>query len=269
MLMSVMRPAARSRALRAPGPADRWCEAGCARRRSRLDTCSTSSCTIRACSAGNSSSQSGSSCVSASRTSASVTSVASLARGAPGADDDLRLPEHAAQLLDDHRLDLGRRHPADRAGVAPVLQHVLADVVAVEPVALAGVRRRHRRAGRPEDQPLQQRRRLRPGARRPGAAVLGEDRVHLVPEVLGDDRRVLARIGGALVDREPEVGAVAEALVEVALVDRPALGGQHALGPQLLRQHRRRADRGGTARTSTARPRASGSWTTSFRFFTT
>ena len=94
----------------------------------------------------------------------------------------------------------------------PALQHVLADVVAVEPVALAGVRRRHRRAGRPEDQPLQQRRRLRPGARRPGAGVLGEDRVHLVPEVLVDDRRVLARVGGALVDREPEVGPVAEHL---------------------------------------------------------
>ena len=84
-------------------------------------------------------------------------------RRAPRADDDLRLPEDAAQLVDDRRLDLRRRHPPDRAGIRPALQHVLADVVAVEPVALAGVRRRHRRAGRPEDQPLQQRRRLRPG----------------------------------------------------------------------------------------------------------
>ena len=55
-------------------------------------------------------------------------------RRAPRADDDLRLPEDAAQLVDDRRLDLGRRHPPDRARLRPALQHVLADVVAVEPV---------------------------------------------------------------------------------------------------------------------------------------
>ena len=163
-------------------------------------------------------------------------------RGAPRPDDDLRLPEDAAQLVDHRPLDLRRRHAPDRAGVASALQDVLADVVAVEPVALPGVGRRHGGSGRPEDQPSQQRRGLRPGARRPGAGVLGEDRVHLVPQVLGDDRRVLARVGGAFVDGEPEVGPVAQALVEVALVDRAALGGQDALRPQLPRQHRRRAD---------------------------
>ena len=33
--------------------------------------------------------------------------------GAPCGDDDLRRAEHAAQLVDDHVLDLGRRHPAE------------------------------------------------------------------------------------------------------------------------------------------------------------
>jgi hypothetical protein len=35
-------------------------------------------------------------------------------RRAPGAHDDLGLPEHAAQLVDDHRLDLRRGDAADR-----------------------------------------------------------------------------------------------------------------------------------------------------------
>jgi hypothetical protein len=79
-------------------------------------------------------------------------------RRAPGSYDDLRLPEHGAELIDLRRLDRARRDPPDRAGLWPALQHVLADVVAVEPAALAGVGRRHRRSRRPEDQPAQQRR---------------------------------------------------------------------------------------------------------------
>ena len=108
------------------------------------------------------------------------------------------LAEDAAQLVDHRALDLRRGHAADRARFRPTLQHVLADVVAVEPVTLAGVRRRHRRAGWPEYQALQESRRWRPGAGGSGAGVLGEDRVNLVPQILRDDRLVLARIRGAL-----------------------------------------------------------------------
>jgi hypothetical protein len=161
---------------------------------------------------------------------------------APRANDDLRLPEDAAQLIDDRGLYLRRRHAANRARVWPTLQHILTDVVAVEPVALPRVRRRHSGAGRAENQTLQQRRRLRAGPSRTGAGVLGEDCVDLVPQVLIDDRRVLARMSGALVHREPEVGLVVEQLVEVALVDELAALGADSLGPQLARQHRRRAD---------------------------
>ena len=71
----------------------------------------------------------------------------------PRADDDLGLPEDAAQLVDQRRLDICRRHPSGRTRLRSALQHILADVVEVEPVALACVRRRHRRPGRSEDQP--------------------------------------------------------------------------------------------------------------------
>ena len=84
---------------------------------------------------------------------------------APRADDDVGLPENAAQLVDDRTLDLRRRHATDRASLGSALQRCRT----VEPRALPGVRRRHGGTGRPEDQPLQQRRRLRPGARGPGA----------------------------------------------------------------------------------------------------
>ena len=166
------------------------------------------------------------------------------------------------------RLDLRRRHPPDRAGLRPALQHVLADVVAVEPVALAGVRRRHRRAGRPEDQPLQQRRRLRPGARGAGAGVLGEDRVHLVPEILADDRRVLARVRRALVHRQPEVGPVVQQVVERALVERLAAWARPRPRPAAPAPAPSPSRSGRTARRSLRTVVASGSCTTSFRFST-
>jgi len=44
---------------------------------------------------------------------------------------DLRLAEEDAQLVDDGGLDLARGDAADRAGAGAVLQHCLADVVAV------------------------------------------------------------------------------------------------------------------------------------------
>ena len=74
-----------------------------------------------------------------------------------------------AELLDDRRLDLARGHAADRARSGTMFQHRLTDIVAVEPVALAGVRRRERGPVRAEQQPLQQRGRVGAGA---GGALL-------------------------------------------------------------------------------------------------
>ena len=73
-------------------------------------TRSTSSCTIRPCSAGNSSSHSGSSCGQRLARLVLGDVILLRPRRAPRAYDDLRLPEDAAQLVDDRRLDLRRRH---------------------------------------------------------------------------------------------------------------------------------------------------------------
>ena len=71
----------------------------------------------------------------------------------PCADDDLRLVEYGAQLVDHGRLDVTRRHAADRTGARTVFQHGLADVIAIQPVLLAGMAGRKRRPVRPEQQP--------------------------------------------------------------------------------------------------------------------
>ena len=84
------------------------------------------------------------------------------ARAAPCLDDDFGRPKQDADLIDDDLLDLGGRNASDRAVRRSLLQDGLADVIAVEPATLAGVRRRHGDAGGTEDHPLQQGRRLRP-----------------------------------------------------------------------------------------------------------
>ena len=114
----------------------------------RTSTRSTRSCAIRACSAGTARPTAGRAQQRLARL--VLGDVVLLgARRAPCADDDLRLQKHAAQLVDDRGLDLCRRHTPNRAGIRPLLQHVLADVVAVEPIALASVRGGRRRVRRP------------------------------------------------------------------------------------------------------------------------
>ena len=77
--------------------------------------------------------------------------------------ENLGLTEHGAQLVDDRGLDLTRRHAAHGARSGAMLQHGLADVVTVQPPALAGMGRRERGALGTEQQPFQQRRNI--GAR--------------------------------------------------------------------------------------------------------
>ena len=94
------------------------------------------------------------------------------------------------------------------------------------------MRRRHCRAGRAEEQPLQQRWRLRPGARGPGARVLRENRVHLVPEVLRDDRRVLARM------RNSALSEIASAALRALAAQLEAMtGGIRAIERRLMAWH--------------------------------
>ena len=65
------------------------------------------------------------------------------------------MTEHGAQLVDDGGLDLTRGDAPDRTNSRPVLQHRLAHIVAIQPPALARVRRqkRPRRPG-PNGSPL-------------------------------------------------------------------------------------------------------------------
>ena len=53
--------------------------------------------------------------------------------------------------------------------------------------------------------------------------------MHLVPEVVRDDRLMLAGIGSSLVDGITEIDPVVEELVEIALVDPPAVAHRDAL----------------------------------------
>src|SRR5512147_485454 len=96
---------------------------------------------------------------------------------------------------------------------------------------LARVRGRHRVTAGGEDQPPQQRRRLRAGAVGASDRVLGEDGVDLVPGSLIDDRLVLAGIARPFVHGLAEVHAIAEDLVEGALIEQLALS-----SPAILRR---------------------------------
>jgi len=115
-----------------------------------------------------------------------------------------------------------------------MLQHRLADVVAVELAALAGVRRRERRAVRAEQQPFQQGRGLRPRVGGALARALPDDAVDLVPDVLRDDRLVPTRIVCALVADLPDVDPVVEHPVEVTLVEEGAGSGPDTTSLQIV-----------------------------------
>ena len=154
---------------------------------------------------------------------------------------DRSKPTH---LLDHGAFDLGSRHAPHRAGVGVTLEHVRGDVIAVELAALPRVRGRHRPAGRPENQSLQQGRRLRPRSRGALPRAVGQDAVDLVPQRLTDDRFMLARIDRALVHGLSDVGAVVQELVDVALVDELAVFAGDALGAQRAHQRGGRADLG-------------------------
>ena len=128
-----------------------------------------------------------------------------------------------------------------------------ADIVAIEPATPARVGRRHRRAAvRAAHEPPQRRRRPGPRLVAPALRVRGQDLVHSIPGRTVDDRLVLARIALALVDRLAEVGAIAQDLVQRALVERPPLAegarlcgpglGAAALGVQLPDQQEGRAE---------------------------
>jgi hypothetical protein len=137
-------------------------------------------------------------------------------------DDELRGGEDDDDLRGGAASDRGDR--AHRAGVVPPAARPEADVVAIQPAASARVGGRHGGAAvRAAHQPPERRR--GPGARlvAPALGVGSQYLVHPIPGRAVDDRLVLARVALALVDRLTDVGAVAQDLVERALVEWPTL----------------------------------------------
>ena len=139
-------------------------------------------------------------------------------------------------MVDDHVLDLGRRHPADRTVIGSALHNRLADVIAVELVATPCVGWAHGATGRPKQQTLEQSWSGGAGAPGPHSRAPLQGCTHLVPEVAGDDGLMLAGIGRALVDGVADVDAVVQQLVEEALVDELAPSGANAFRDKRPRQ---------------------------------
>ncbi len=163
-------------------------------------------------------------------------------RRLPGSRNNLRLPKHGAKLVDDGDLNLACGHATNRTRPSSMLQHRLADIVAVQTPALAGVGRREGCAIGPKQQPLQQRGRVGAGARGALARAFLQDGVNLVPCFTVDDGVMLAGIALPLVDRLADVGAVRQHPVEVLLVDPVAAWGADAAVADLARQFCGRAD---------------------------
>ena len=117
--------------------------------------------------------------------------------------------QQTAELVNDRAFDLARRQAPYGARISVALQHVGRDVIAVEPPLATRVRRRHGRAGRPEDQTFQQRRILRPRPHGAFARALADNLVHAVPQRPLDDRCVFAGIRDPLMDSLAEVEQIA------------------------------------------------------------
>jgi hypothetical protein len=112
------------------------------------------------------------------------------------------------------------------------LQDPLRHVVAVEPAILPGVGRRQRPAVHPKDQPLQQRRRLRPVLVGAHSRADLQHGMRPVPQLPRHDALVLAGIDLPLVRGLADIGPVVQQLVDVALVQRPARLAGGALRPE-------------------------------------
>lgn len=164
------------------------------------------------------------------------------ARRLPRPGHDLGLAEHSTHLVNNCGLDLPRWHAADGAGSSAMLQHRLTDVVAVQPPALAGVRRRECRAVGSEQQAPQQRGRLGAGAGGAFSRAFLQDGVDTVPCLAVDDCRMLAGITGPLVDCLTDVDPVVQHPVDEFLIDAVAPAGCDAPLCQFARQQCARPD---------------------------
>lgn len=154
--------------------------------------------------------------------------VAVLARGRPGLHNHLWRAQQDAYLIDDCGLDFAGRQAPYRAGFRPEFLYAGGDVVPVQPPLLPGVGRRHCVAVRRENQSSEQCRRLPTAVPCPLARILGNDQADIFPEILRDERLVLAGIARA-VHGVADIHPVAEQLIEKAFVERLPILASEAL----------------------------------------
>src|SRR5581483_10320604 len=81
----------------------------------------------------------------------------------PGANNNFGSAKQCAKLVDDRVFDLGSWHAANGTGCAVAFQRIGRDVIAIELSVATRVRRSHGDTVRPENQSLEQSRRLRSG----------------------------------------------------------------------------------------------------------
>jgi len=91
-----------------------------------------------------------------------------------------------------------------------VANHIHGNILAIEPSAILGERRRHGAAAFGKDQPLQQGWRTRPGIGRTQPRARLQNAVHLVPQAAVNDRRMLAGIGNALMPGLAQINLAVE-----------------------------------------------------------
>lgn len=158
--------------------------------------------------------------------------------------DHLGRLQNAPDLGDDGVLDHARRQ-VGRCLIAAtvvlrgaVLDHVHRHVIAVELAAFLRRDQCHGRAGVGEDQAIQRRWRLHAAVAGPRVAVALQDGVDLIPDIVGDDALVFARISLTLVAGLAVIDAIPEYSIEVALVDQRPLLAAKPFPPQFLGQQR-------------------------------
>src|SRR5262249_23918348 len=134
-----------------------------------------------------------------------------------------RVLADALDLRDDELLDVAGRDGLGGAALPAVLLGVHAGVIAITPVALGGVRRRHgAAAGGAMQQALEQGAGLVADGDAAAAAVTAQQRLDALPGGHVDYGRVLALVDLVLVAHLAGVGDVGQQPVEVGLAEGAA-----------------------------------------------
>ena len=151
---------------------------------------------------------------------------------------EIRGAQDRPQLVEHRRFEFCGRQSRQTRGTGVFLGVALGHVVPVAPaILLGGVPRGQCTAVVAEHDALEQIGNLGPRRVAPHPAIRLQDRVDAVPQFATDDRRVFGLVPLILVPQLAKVSPVAQELVDVALVDRPAIARLAVLCGPGLRRH--------------------------------